>query len=844
MAARLFLLDAHALCYRCFYAIQGLSTSKGQATNAIFGFVNTLRKILRDHKPDYMAVCFDSPQKTRRQERFNAYKIQRPPMPADLVDQMPFIKEIVQAYNLAIFECGGFEADDIIATLSQGFLEKDSEVEVVIVSDDKDMYQLASPHIAFFSARRDTFWEYEHLREYLGFDPHRMTDFIALAGDKSDNIPGVKGIGEVTARNLINQYGSLEDMLDHLDGIRPETVREKLRQNREAAVLSKELAVLETKVPVDFDLKRLQVRSLDNHRLRQIFNRLEFGKFVKELASEDEEKEPPSPYVLAAKKDIEAAVRVIERQGEFAFLLDTQTPDSSSPEGILVSAGGGEVLFIPLKELDSLRKVFEDETIVKNTSHLKEAVKIFSLQRCALKGKIFDVMLAEYLLGATEGASSLGGVGELGALYAKMSRELKEKSLDGLLEDIEMPLTFVLADMEPCGVNLDLALLRELSKECERKMQDLTQRLYTFAGEEFNLNSPKQLGHILFTKMKLPTVKRTKTGFSTNEEVLTVLAQNHEFPSLILEYRQLSKLKSTYIDALPQLVNPATGRIHARFHQTGTETGRLSSSQPNLQNIPVRTELGRQIRRAIIPLQKGHSLIAADYSQIELRILSHLSKDENLMRAFAEEQDIHAFTASLIFAVAEKDVTFQMRDMAKRVNFGIIYGMSAFGLAKDLGIAQEDAQEFIDKYFLRYPRVKDFMENTIRQCEERGFVTTLLNRRRYIPQITSPNNSMRLFAQRQAVNTPVQGSAADLIKLAMVHIHREIEGRRLAPPKAGLACRMLITVHDELVFDAPEDEIGVLIGLIRNCMEHALELTVPVKVSIKAGPNWLDMKDV
>jgi DNA polymerase-1 len=888
MTARLFLLDAHALCYRCFYAIKGLSTSKGQATNAIFGFVNALRKILRDYKPEYMAVCFDSKQKTHRQERFNAYKIQRPAMPADLADQMPFIKEIVQAYNLTLLECGGFEADDIIATVSQGILKavpnlpageaggrqrKNSEIEVVIVSDDKDMYQLASQNIAFFSARKGMFWEYEQLREYLGFDPHHITDFIALAGDKADNIPGVKGIGEVTARNLINQYGSLEYMLDHLESIRPEAVQKKLRQNREAAVLSKELAVLETNVPVDFDLNKLRVRSPDYHRLKGIFNDLEFGKFVRELAcampaphysgagQEDKKEElVTSVRLLKTKEDIGTFMRVIKQKGEFAFSLDDAGASGSSDfKGILLSAGTDEVFSVPLTDLDSLKEIFTDRTVVKITFHLKEAVKIFAAWQCVLEGKVFDVMLAGYLLGTAPFLSSGGQealpleggpfsaslakgeaapkIGELCALYAKMSAELKQKSLEDLLDNIETPLAYVLAEMETCGVNLNTALLRDLSKECERRMQNLTGELYAIAGEELNLNSPKQLSHILFTKLKLPTLKRTKTGFSTNEEVLTVLAQSHEFPSFLLEYRQLSKLKSTYIDALPALVNPETGRIHARFHQTRTETGRLSSSQPNLQNIPIRTELGRQVRRAIIPLCEGHSLIAADYSQIELRILAHLSQDQNLIRAFHEDQDIHAFTASLIFSVAEKDVTFQMRDMAKRVNFGIIYGMSAFGLAKDLGMREEEAQEFIDKYFLRYPRVKDFMENTIRQCEERGFVTTLLNRRRYIPQITSTNNSMRLFAQRQAINTPVQGSAADMIKLAMVHIHREIENR-------ALASRMLITVHDELVLDVPPGETDETIHLVRHCMEGALTLTVPVKVSIKRGPNWLDMEDV
>ncbi len=849
--ARLFLIDAHALCYRSFYAIRELSTSKGQEVNAVFGFVNTLRKILREYQPEYMAVCFDSPQRTHRQQKFAEYKIQRPKMPQDLIDQIPLIKEVVRVYNLTVFECAGFEADDLIATIthrSQG-----QGVDVVVVSEDKDMYQLAGEHVAFFSVRKDAVLDYEGVKELLGFDPRQTPDFIALAGDASDNIPGVEGIGKVTARNLINAYGRLEDILKNLDTVRPPGVKEKLLQHKETAVLSKELAVLEREAPIEFHFKDLTVRPPDSKRLFEIFRDLEFTKFARELMPAQERPASGGVEELRSAEDVEAAAAAIRAAGQVA--LGVSIPEDA-PARIIITVDAGKVFSVSMVTCGSLKEVLAQEDILKITCDVKETLKVLTAGGCALRGKVFDVLLAGYLLGAGQGGLTLSALAwtylketcppadDVPAqvqmavkLYPVLAEALRAGALTALFEEIEVPLAYVLADMEACGVKIDERLLQDLSKECQRKIEDLTERLHRVAGEEFNLNSPKQLGHILFEKLGLPVLKRTKTGFSTDEEVLTTLAQTHDFAGLILEYRQIAKLKSTYIDALPKLIDPKTRRIHAQFNQTGAQTGRLSSSQPNLQNIPIRTELGRQIRKAIIPFEKGHEIVAADYSQIELRILAHLSQDPNLIRAFEEDEDIHAYTASLIFDVPEAQVTDPMRDSAKRVNFGIIYGMSAFGLAKDLGVSQDTAQEFIDKYFLRYPKVQAFMEETIRRCERDGFVTTLLNRRRYIPEISSRNNSVRLFAQRQAINTPVQGSAADLMKLAMVHIHQRIQER-------GLMSKMISTVHDELVFDVPKDEKKALVEMVRREMEHSLALSVPVKVSVKAGANWLEMEEV
>ncbi len=827
----------------------------GRPTNAIFGFVRVMRSLLKEHKPDYMAVCFDSKEKTHREKKFSEYKIHRPSMPEDLRGQIPVIKEVVGAFNIPVFEMGGFEADDIIATISKKLANKD--LDVVIVSDDKDMYQLADKNVKFFGSRSGMILDTKGVAEKLGFDPKRIIDFIGLAGDSSDNIPGVKGIGKVGASQLINAYGTLEKILVHFKKADNLTAKEKLIVDQEeGALFSKELAILDASVPIDYDLKRLEVQAPDNNRLFEIFQDLEFHK----LAAEFDTQEPgESIDVGSAKnaKDVKGLLKDIEKAGEFYFIVENDQDEGLFSDPVIyVAQKSGNVTAVRKEAIGALKPVFENKKILKVTYNIKEMLKGLSCVGIGVEGKVFDVMLAGYLLGPSHAFYALNNLSwnylkcsiseesrpaeearAAGMLYPLLTKELKEKELFKLFENIEMPLADVLYKIETNGVNLDLPLLKKLSKDCAKKIDTLTTQLYKMAGEEFNLNSPKQLSHILFDKLELPVIKKTKTGFSTNESVLTILADNHEFPSLILEYRKLAKLKSTYIDALPKLINSETGRLHAQFNQTGTETGRLSSSQPNLQNIPIRTELGRQIRKAIIPSSKDLTMIAADYSQIELRILAHFSGDKNLIRAFKQGEDIHDFTASLIFEVEEGDVTADMRNSAKRVNFGIIYGMSAFGLANDLKVTQPEAQEFINRYFARYPAVKKFMDGEIAKCEKDGYVTTLLNRRRYIAEINSKNGAMKQFAQRQAINTPVQGSAADLMKVAMINIQKEIENRKLA------TC-MISTVHDELVFESPKNEIEEMVKLIRYEMEQAVKLDVPVKVSVKIGKNWLDMEEV
>lgn len=854
--SRLFLIDAHALCYRSYFAIPNLSTSKGQATNAVYGFVNTLRKILRDHSPEYIAVCFDEGRKTHRQEKFAQYKIQRPAMPDDLITQIPIIKDIVEAYNLPCFSKEGFEADDIIATIAAKVSEND--LSVVIVSDDKDMMQLVNDSIKTLGVRKDILWDEDKVKKRFGVEPHLMVDYIGLVGDSTDNLPGVMGIGETTARHLIKEYGTLENILTNIEKIKSQKIKDSLKEQKQTALLCKELALLETHVPLDFDLNMSKVNEPDYQRLYELFQELEFRKLAEEFSQQIHPTEEIEIKTIANLDEIEKMIQEIKIDKHFSFLMDFGNElNDNLFAGIAISLGDTEFYYIPREYLGEIKQILEDADIIKITHNCKKCMKVLFSEGCSLHGKIFDVMLAGYLLIPSQtsyGISDLAwsylqktvitnneslarSVKMVSQMHKPMLEELKKKSLLKLFEEIEIPLSSVLSEIERVGVNLNQHLLRQLSQEAQKKIDILVKDLYESADMTFNLNSPKQLSHVLFERLKLPVVKKTKTGFSTDEGVLTKLAQKHPFPALILEYRQLAKLKSTYIDALPKLVNQETGRIHATFNQIGTETGRLSSNNPNLQNIPIRTELGQQIRKAFIPYKKDHSIVSADYSQIELRILGHLAQDKNLIEAFQKGQDIHRFTAALIFDVAEDNVTKDMRIVAKRVNFGIVYGMSAFGLAKDLNISQNEAQEFIDKYFLRYPGVKRFMEETMEKAEENGYVVTLLNRRRYIPEIKNKNTSIRQFAERQAINTPVQGSAADLIKLAMINIQKELKGKRLESS-------MIITVHDELVFDVPDKEKDAAIDMIRNQMENPLALSVPITVTIKIGKNWLEMEPI
>ncbi|MFA5357066.1 MAG: DNA polymerase I [Candidatus Omnitrophota bacterium] len=842
---RLFLIDATAFCYRAFYAVRGLSTSFGQPTNAIYGFINMLNKVLKEHRPEFLAVCFDVSRDTFRTKKFAEYKIQRPPMPDELGSQIPLIKEIVASYGIAIVEREGYEADDIIATLSSK--SKKKGIPVTIVSSDKDMLQLVDEDIIVFSPYKDegTFYDREKVIERFGVGPERITDIIALMGDSVDNIPGVPGIGEKTALGLIKEFGSLESLLGGIEKIKSEKIKSAVNGNIEQIKLNKELAVLDNGIGLEFEPEKLKIKDPDNRELVRLFKRLEFKKFLKELGAEEDERAPSIEAVELEDKDLKDILKPQDELILYGDNIDNLVFYAKDKVRRVKSPGA------------NFKRILADPGIRKTGYDLKLLKVSLESSGIGFEGLYFDIMVAAYLVNpsrpgyalndlALEYSGVLSGPAGIGAadalsvireLRPRLEDELGKRSLLRLFEDTEMPLVSVLARMEATGIKIDLKMLDGLSKDLEKRLIKLIEEIYEISGCQFNINSPKQLRDILFERLKLPVVKRSKTGPSTDEEVLRKLADRHELPAMLLEYRQLMKLKSTYIDALPQLVDKKTGRIHTSFNQTVTETGRLSSSNPNLQNLPVKTELGRNIRKAVVAFDKDSLLLSCDYSQVELRVLAHLSKDSNLISAFMEGKDIHRITASLIYGLNEDDISEPMRESAKRVNFGIIYGLTSYGLSRDLKIGIDEAQVFIEAYFSRYPQVKDYLEGQIHFAREEGFVSTMLGRRRYLPEINNKNQGIRQFAERQAVNTPIQGSASDLIKLAMIRIDKQIRREKMKSV-------MIIQVHDELVFNMVKGEEKEFIGLVRRGMEEAIELDIPLKVDIKRGRNWSEMEEV
>jgi len=838
----IYLIDATAFCYRAFYALPPLTTSFGQPTNAVYGFINMLNKILKCRNPEFLGVCFDVSRDTFRQKKFAEYKINRPPMPDGLISQIPLIKELISAYGISVLEKEGFEADDIIATMHK--IAKENGFKVFIVSQDKDILQLVDDNTCVFSPYKEEgiTYDIQKVVERYSVKPAQIPDIIALMGDDVDNIPGVPGIGEKTAIKLIKKFTSLENLLGHINEIGSEKIEKAIKDNIEKIKLNKQLALLDTDMDLRFDLEKLRVGKPDYKELFRLFKRLEFKKLLKDLPIDKDSQENIETPVLT---DIDRLGSEIE---ELVIFGDT-------PRSLVFYSGGK---FFSLGNLsEDIKKMLASEKIKKIGHDLKKIKVFLAREKIVLDGLYFDTMIADYLLNPSRADYDLGtiywehfsnasllqslnaaqGVNIIVKLKPILEKELKDKSLFSLFKDIEMPLASVLAEMELSGIRLDVELLSKVSREIEERLSGLIEDIYEISGCQFNINSPKQLREVLFDKLKLPVIKKTKTGPSTDEEVLRALAGEHKLPAILLEYRQLMKLKTTYVDTLPGLIDPSTGRVHTSFNQTATETGRLSSTNPNLQNIPVKTDIGAKIRQAIISFGEDCYLLSCDYSQIELRILAHLSGDENLLTAFKEGKDIHRITASLIYGIDENDITVSMREIAKRVNFGIVYGLTSYGLSRDLGISLEEAQNFIDAYFLRYPRVKDYIEEQISRAKKDGFVTTILARRRYIPDINNKNQAIRQFAQRQAVNTPIQGSASDLIKLAMINIHRHIKNE-------GLKTEMLLQIHDELVFNVPEYELKDFIDLARDKMENVLRLDVPIRVSIKKGRNWLEMEEV
>jgi len=885
----LYLIDGSSYIYRAFYGLKDLSTAAGLPTNAVYGFLGMLRRVLKEKSPTYLAIALDAPGPTFRHHLSADYKATRPQMPEPLTCQIPYIKRLIAAYGMPVLEVSGVEADDIIGTLTAWAAGQGREV--VIVSGDKDLLQLLSPQVCLWDTMKDVVVRPHEVEQRYGVRPSQFVEVMGLAGDSSDNIPGVPGIGPKTAERLIRQFGTIENLLANLAKLPSAKERSKLEAYAAQARLSRELATINCQVSLEPDWEGLRIGTVDRKALVALFRELEFRKFLQELEGEGAIIEGSRPLIDArlidTAEDLAALVTRLAGVPEIGLTVISAGghPMAAELVGVALAWGPEHACYIPLGHgsddggsrlerraaLEALAPLLRDQAVGKISHTSKLTWLTLKRYGIELTGLRFDPILAAYLLDAEQRVQPLSGIakgylgeslagveelvgsgrnqrptaslrpGEVAPVAAReaacslrlaplLQAKLEAEHLAPLFHDIELPLVRVLAKMELSGVRVDVAALAKLSADLDQRLELSIAQINRLAGGRFNINSPQQLSTVLFEKLALPATKRTKTGYSTDMDVLSALAPLHPLPAEILRYRSLAKLKNTYVDALPRLVNPATGRIHTSYNQMGTVTGRLSSSEPNLQNIPVRNEEGRTIRRAFLAAP-GYELISADYSQIELRILAHYSRDEVLMTAFRHGEDIHLRTAAEVFGVQPNAVTAEMRRQAKTINFGIIYGMSPFGLARELGIPQAAARAFIQRYFERYPGVRSYVEQMPLRAREQGFVTTLFQRRRFLTHISSRNHNLRQFAERTAINTPIQGSAADMIKLAMIRIDSVLEA-------GGLPARMIMQVHDELVFEVERQALAEVSALVREQMETAGSLEVPLVVSVGHGPNW------
>ena len=885
----LFLIDGSAYIHRAYHAIRGLSNSKGLPTNAVFGFSRMLVKLMEEQTPEYAAMVFDAKGPTFRHKIYKEYKANRPPMPEDMSVQIPYIKDITAGFNFSVIEMTGYEADDLIGTLA--YIAEEAGFSVIMVTGDKDFLQLVTVNSIIWDPMKDMKIDVDVVRETYGIEPHQMIDVMGLSGDTSDNIPGVPGIGQKTALSLIQNFGSMEQLYEQVDKITKKKQHENLVKYKDQAFLSRELVKIDTRVPLQFDLQDFELKGPDNDRLSELFKELEFRQLQQTLPGKKDlsNKNYQSIQSLNALNDLIASLKSSE-----IFALDTETtskdPMKAAIVGLSFSIKPDEAFYIPCAHdypdvpeqlelrdvLKLLKPVLENPEIKKIGQNIKYDWMVLARHGINLDGVMSDTMVASYLINPSKRAHGLDQIAldfldhktisykevtgkgkkitgfsevplERAVPYAcedaditlmaynVLMPKINEMDLVELFQKVEMPLIPVLMKMEMTGIFVDKDRLNILSKSFEHQLDELEKRIYSVAGEEFNIKSSQQLGKILFEKLELPVQKKTKkkTGYSTDVDVLTALASLHELPAMILRHRTLAKLKSTYADALIDLINPETGRIHTSYNQTVTATGRLSSSDPNLQNIPVRTEEGREIRRAFVP-KKGWHMVSADYSQIELRILAHYSEDQILIKAFMDDEDIHTRTANEVFQVFPSFITSELRRHAKIINFGIIYGMSPFGLSKELGISHKMAKSYIDNYFARYKGVKQFIDRAIKDVKESKQTSTLLGRIRFLPDINSSNRNLRQFAERTAINTPIQGTAADLIKLAMIKVDAAFTER-------GFQSVMLLSVHDELIFEVPPDELDEAKNLIREIMEGIWDLRVPLKVNVGYGENWAEV---
>ena len=904
MTERLFLIDGTAFAYRSYYAIKsGLSDSQGRPTNAAFGFARVLLKLLREHEPSHIAAVFDARGKTFRHEAYPEYKATRRKTPEDLGVQFAFIDAIVEAFGIPLVRVQGVEADDVMGTLARA-AEREG-LDTVLVTGDKDLLQLVTDHVVVFDPGKGSEGAWHgpaEVRERFGVGPGHVVDSLALMGDASDNVPGVRGIGEKTARTLLEKYATLDGVYAHLDETKGK-VRENLEADRENAYMSRELVTLRTDVDVGLGPSDCRAKAIDRARACEVFAELGFESLVEEFLPDAAQAEDLKYTLVLTEEQLQAAIAEMRAAGEFA--VDTETtsvepmraelvgvsmscrartgyyvPIAHAPEALVRGKpvdelfGGESLEAVPRERaLALLRPLLEDASLGKVGHNIKYDLIVLERAGIRLAGITVDTMVASYLTNPSRMRHNLGEVSlhylrrkmiPIAALIGKGAKAitfdnvpvdtaceyacedadiawrlagvfrklLRERELGPLFAEVEIPLIDVLAKMEMAGIAIDADVFESLRKEVEEGLAALETAIFGEAGESFNINSPKQLQGILFDKIGLAPKRKTKTGYSTDVEVLEELAREHPLPRKILEYRTLDKLRGTYLVALPKLVNPETARIHTSFNQAVTATGRLSSSDPNLQNIPVRTEIGKRIRAGFVPGERGQRLISADYSQIELRILAHLSGDGPLSEAFARGADIHTDTAARVFHVPGDLVTPDMRRQAKAVNFGVVYGMSAYGLARNLGIPNREAARFIEEYFAQYPGVQAWIDATLERARSDGYVTTLLNRRRYIADLNSSNGATRKGAERMAINTPVQGSAADIIKLAMTRLDKALKGMR---------SRMLLQVHDELIVEGPAHEAEAVAAVVRTVMEGAATLDVPLRVDVGIGNSWAEI---
>ena len=883
-----YLIDGTSYIFRAFFGVrQQLSTSKGFPTNALYGFINMLQKVIRDEKPDYLVVAFDSPEKTFRHKIYSDYKANRDAPPEELSKQFPYFEPLVEAYGLSSIRRPGFEADDIIGTLAKKGTQEG--LDVVIVSGDKDMMQLISSNVHMFDTMKNKKFMNKEVLEKFGVPPEKVIEVMGLMGDSSDHIPGVTGVGPKTAAELIQKFGSIESLYNRIDEVEKNKVKEKLERDKKNAFMSRQLVSIDTEMDLKFNSALMKPGKIDNDKLKKMFQEFEFVSFLKGVqgGAVKSIKVDHSDYkTILTEKSFNDLLKFLAKEKYFAFDVETTSkrPVWARMVGISFSFKDGSAYYIPLahrylgvpdqlefkKVCGKLKPIFEDKSIKKCGHNIKYDLIVMANEGIALAGIDFDSMIASYLLNPSSRGHGLDaltmeyfghqnltykemvGIGnkEIGfdeveidrateyaaedsdmtwRLKGKLQPQLKDSTLK-LYKEIELPLLEVLAEIELNGIYVDRKHLTELSSKIDKELLCLEKDIYLLASEDFNINSPKQLAVILFEKLKLPVVKKTKTGYSTDVSVLELLAVEHKLPKQVLSFRQLTKLKTTYVDALPREIFINTGRVHTSFNQTVTATGRLSSSNPNLQNIPIRSDMGREIRKAFTA-EGGNILLSADYSQIELRILAHLSQDKALKNAFDKGEDVHARTAADIFGSSLDQVDENSRRIAKAVNFGIIYGLSAFGLSRQLNISRNDAKNFIGQYFSLYSNVKEFMNNTVAEARECGYTLTMFNRRRYLPDLKSDNRQVRESAERIAINSPIQGSAADLIKVAMIRLSRKLK-------KLKLNSKMILQVHDELVFECPVSEKKEIESLVRKEMEGASTLSVPLVVDIGWGKNW------